>query len=249
MPFGAAWASLGALLLLTRAAAQDAYTGQTAVGQLPNDALAYFAGWPNPCLQPNASSGKVPPRPRPFVELAARLQERYLVTCLLAQICTRLSKGGPNNATYMSGFTFVLQGHQISAETNLQQASSNDLLGVSLLCKVPCSTTCNLLLVQWAKHAAGLRNALSRGCAHVVTADGKPLAHDPQPNHQNFTFPGMSSVQLQWSLQGNNQLPSVSVTSGARNTAPRLLTPLGPSRICSRLGNSHSLPPVCKADG
>lgn len=47
------------------------------------------------------------------------------------QICTRLSKGGPNNATYMSGFTYVMHGHQISVETNLQQASSNDLIGVS----------------------------------------------------------------------------------------------------------------------
>ena len=47
------------------------------------------------------------------------------------QICTRLSKGGPNNATYMNGFTYVLHGHQISVETNLQQTSSNDLIGVS----------------------------------------------------------------------------------------------------------------------
>lgn len=69
---------------------------------------------------------------------------------------------------------------------------------------------------------------LSRGCALVVTADGKPLAHDPQPNHQNFTFPGTPSVQLQWSLQGNNQLPSVSVTAGAHVAAPRLLVLLGP---------------------
>ena len=70
MPLEAAWAGLAALLLLTRAAAQDAYTGQTAVGQLPNDAMAYFAGWPNPCLQPNASSGKVPAPTQALVELA-----------------------------------------------------------------------------------------------------------------------------------------------------------------------------------
>ena len=56
-----------------------------------------------------------------------------------------------------------------------------------------------------------------------MTADGKPLAHDPQPNHQNFTFPGTPSVQLQWSLQGNNQLPSVSVTAGVHVAAPQLL--------------------------
>ena len=50
---------LAALLLLRLAAAQDAVTGQTAVGQVLNDAMAYFSGWPNPCLQPNALSGKV----------------------------------------------------------------------------------------------------------------------------------------------------------------------------------------------
>ena len=63
----------------------------------------------------------------------------------------------------------------------------------------------------------------------AVTLDGKPLAHDPQPNHQNFTFQGTPSVQLQWSLQGNNQLPSVTVTSGALLAAPRLLKPRVPA--------------------
>ena len=72
MPHEAAWAGLAALLLLTGTAAQDAYTGQTAVGQLPNDAMAYFAGWPNPCLQPNASSGKVPVPTRPLWTLPCR---------------------------------------------------------------------------------------------------------------------------------------------------------------------------------
>ena len=74
-----------------------------------------------------------------------------------------------------------------------------------------------LYRLQWgAACSKKCANQLSRSCAHVVTADGKPLAHDPQPNHQNFTFPGTPSVQLQWSLQGNNQLPSISVTSGAQ---------------------------------
>ena len=155
------------------------------------------------------------------------------------QICTRLSKGGPNNATYMSGFTYVLQGHQISAETNLQQPSSNDLLGMSC-CRVPflfASFLCyseQCVLQNYAEQ-------LSRGCAHIVTADGKTLAHDPQPNHQNFTFPGTPSVQLQWSLQGNNQLPSVSVTAGAHIAAPRL-----PAGLCIRLISSPCVTAACQ---
>lgn len=55
----AALIGLAALLLLEAAAAQVPVTGQTRVGQLPNDAMAYFAGWLNPCVQQTATDGKV----------------------------------------------------------------------------------------------------------------------------------------------------------------------------------------------
>ena len=60
------------MLLLTRAAAQDAYTGQTAVGQLPQrrHGRTLRAGRTR-ALQPKChAAGKVPAPTQAFVELA-----------------------------------------------------------------------------------------------------------------------------------------------------------------------------------
>ncbi len=51
--------------------------------------------------------------------------------------------------------------------------------------------------------------------AHAVTVDGKPLAHDPLLNNQNYTFQGTPNIVLKWSLSSANQLPAVTITTGA----------------------------------
>lgn len=193
-------------------------------------------------------AARCPPRPRPLWSLPC-LREQYLVTCLLgADLHTAKQGRAQQRDVYERLHVRAARPPNLRRDKPAAGQQQRPARCVTSLQSAFLSI-CKLQLLQWAVHAASVRQALNRGCAHVVTSDGKPLAHDPQPNHQNFTFAGTPSVQLQWSLQGNNQLPSVSVTSGAQTSAPRLLMLPGPSRPCSIACNSHCVTPACGRDG
>ena len=149
---------------------------------------------------------------------------------LLEQVCTKLARGGPNNATYAVGYTIMDREHVANVgidETGTQLTGMrlcllctgrNLKLRIELLCKL------------WRLLRSTKSVQLTHNFCVAVQVDGKVLTLDPTVHTtalvQNWQFPSQdgNSLNVSWERYDSyHAAPQINFTASKRNTAHVLL--------------------------